>query len=588
VHVTVIGRRGEGVLRVPQAIAVGPQGQIYEGDQYSYVVQRFSSTGRFLGQWGSYGHGSGQLGAIGALAVDHAGDVYVVDSTNSRVEKFDPSGRFLRGWGTRGRAAGQFRFGGGTSPQDPPGGGIAVDATHVYVSDTANSRIQRFTLDGAQPTVWGGPGSGNGGFSNPRGLSVTASALYVADNDNRRVVMLALDGRFRKAIGSFGHGPGQFADPYDVAVDARSGDVFVADDNNNRIVRLSSELSWQDTWDSYSGGPISFIRGVATDRDGRLYVADAALDRVIAFDRSGSTLASWGISGNGTRDFIAPQALALDRSGGFMVVEGYGSRSRLYLLDSTLAYRTRWIGGRGVILGTHHFFGPTAAAMALDGTVWVADRANDVIRHLDSRGGFLGALGGSVSNAPGQFVAPTGVAVGPGGDVFVSDTGNNRLQQFTASGRFVRVFGQGVGLHRPGAIALDGRGTVYVVNSDDRIVELDASGRRLAAWGSHGVGAGQFVRPDGIAIDARGDVFVSDGGNDRVQEFAPTRRFLASWGSSGTGPGQFRGPGGLAISCRGDLVVTDTFNNRVQVFAGVAAVPGCPPSARHRASPAQG
>ncbi len=68
-RVASIGRRGAGVLRCPEALAFAPDGDVYVADQFSHVVQRFSPTGRFLGQWGSYGSGPGQFGAVDGLAV---------------------------------------------------------------------------------------------------------------------------------------------------------------------------------------------------------------------------------------------------------------------------------------------------------------------------------------------------------------------------------------------------------------------------------------------------------------------------------------------------------------------------------------
>ena len=77
----VIGQRAEGVLRFPEAVALGPDGDVYVADQLSYVVQKFSPYGQFETEWGSYGGGHGQFGPIGGLAVDGAGEVYVVDSS---------------------------------------------------------------------------------------------------------------------------------------------------------------------------------------------------------------------------------------------------------------------------------------------------------------------------------------------------------------------------------------------------------------------------------------------------------------------------------------------------------------------------
>ena len=181
-------------MRCPEALAFAPDGDLFVADQFSHVVQRFSPTGRFLGQWGTYGSGPGQFGAVDGLAVDGRGDVYVLDSTHARVERFTASGRLLGEWGHPGRALGEFDFGPGFGPDKPPGGGIAVGGGYVYVSDSASNRIVRFRLDGSHPVLWGPPGSAPGEFSSPRGLAVAGGVVYVADEGNHRIQALSLSG----------------------------------------------------------------------------------------------------------------------------------------------------------------------------------------------------------------------------------------------------------------------------------------------------------------------------------------------------------------------------------------------------------
>ena len=74
-----IGQRGEGVLRFPQAVAVGPDGSVYVADQGSHVVQVFAPDGAFLREVGIAGHTPGQLSGVGAIAVAGDGTLLVAD-----------------------------------------------------------------------------------------------------------------------------------------------------------------------------------------------------------------------------------------------------------------------------------------------------------------------------------------------------------------------------------------------------------------------------------------------------------------------------------------------------------------------------
>jgi DNA-binding beta-propeller fold protein YncE len=608
--VRAISRRGEGVLRCPEALAFAPGGDLYVADQFGHVVQRFSPRGRFRGQWGSYGAAPGQFDAVDGLAVDAAGDVYVLDSTHDRVERFSAAGRLLGEWGGPGRALGQFEFGRGFGPDKPPGGGIAVGGRYVYVADSANNRIQRFDLDGSHAVLWGKPGSGPGQFSSPRGLTVADGVLYVADEGNHRVQALDLRGRPLHAEGTFGKGPGQFVNPFGVAV--HGARVYVVDDNNNRIAVLTRDLRPVEAW-SGAGTPyaLSYIRAGAVDAAGRLYVADTGNERIVVFAATGRGLRAFGTPGIAPGQLIAPLAVAADRAGNVLVAETFGSRSPVYRFDSALRYRAVWERGGGAIVGSH-WFGPSAAAFAADGSVWLTDPRNDIVRHLSARGAYLGALG-SVARAgsdpvayggpsagsgggasrgragaessgagsgPGALAAadllsPDGVAVAPSGEVYVADTGHARIARFAAGGRPLGTLGSGI-LSRPLAVAVALDGNVYVADAGgDRVVELSPAGARLASWGGAGGAPGRFQEPAGIAVDAAGRVFVADRGNGRVQELAAGGRVLAAWGLPGTGAGELSMPTGIATDCRGDVLVADTANNRVLVFAGAAARGAC-------------
>jgi DNA-binding beta-propeller fold protein YncE len=86
------------------------------------------------------------------------------------------------------------------------------------------------------------------------------------------------------------------------------------------------------------------------------------------------------------------------------------------------------------------------------------------------------------------------------------------------------------------------------------------------ATGSH-----HFNQPNDIAIAANGDVFVVQGhtpggGDPRVLKFDKTGKFLKTWGGRGKGPGQFEVAHGIALDAKGQLWVTDRENQRVQVF----------------------
>ena len=238
----VIGQRAEGVLRFPEAVAVGPLGRHLRRRPARLRRAEVQPARRVRGQWGSFGGGHGQFGPIGGLA-DRRRRQRLRRRLQPRPDREVQLRRrlHLRLGPPRVSEPGQFNFGSSQDFTKPPGGGIAVSGAYVYVADSGNNRIQRFNLSGGEPTGLGDQGLGPGQFSYPRGVAANASEVLVSDDDNHRIEQFTPEGAYVAAVGGEGTGPGQFGFPYGVALDA-AGDVFVADDINHRVVKLSPQL----------------------------------------------------------------------------------------------------------------------------------------------------------------------------------------------------------------------------------------------------------------------------------------------------------------------------------------------------------
>jgi DNA-binding beta-propeller fold protein YncE len=392
--------------------------------------------------------------------------------------------------------------------------------------------------------------------------------VYVADEGNHRIQALSLQARPPRPLyteGTFGKAPGEFVNPFGVVV--HGSRVYAVDDNNNRIVVLTRALRYLEEWSGEGTYHLSYTRAAAVAPSGHVYVADTGDERIVAFDPYGHGLLAFGTPGISPGQLIAPLGVASAPGGGAFVVETYGSRSPIYRFGASLRYRGEWQRGGGAIVGSH-WFGPTAAAAAPDGSLWVTDPRNGIVRHLSSEGGYLGALSG--------LSRPEGVALSPSGRiVYVADTGAARILRFSSSGQPLGRLGS-VALDRPAAVAGGPNGAVYVADAGlNRVFELSSDGALLASWGGSGAGLGRFEQPAGIAVDSAGDVFVADRRGDRIQRFSPRGHLLAAWGAPGAGAGQLSLPSGLATDCHGDVLAADTANNRVQVFAGAAARSAC-------------
>ena len=187
----------------------------------------------------------------------------------------------------------------------------------------------------------------------------------------------------------------------------------------------------------------------------------------------------------------------------------------------------------------------------------------------------IGRLGGG----RGQFSSPAGVAVDHQGNVYVADSGNNRIQKFDQDGNFLGAFGTAGGgqgqFNEPWGVAVDGEGNIYVADTwNHRIQKFDSNFRFLKAWGGAFLEVGkrqpgplELFGPRSIAIDADGNLWVTDTGDKRILKFDPDGNPLAQYGGAGSGPGQFNEPVGIAIAPSGEILVADTWNLRIQRFS---------------------
>ena len=225
----------------------------------------------FLFKWGSGGIAPGEFNQPWGIAVDDSGSVYVADTFNHRIQKFSSSGEFLTRWGS---------FGSANSSFNQPGGIAVDDSGNVYVADTLNQRIQKFDSSGVLLTQWKSwVGWVNGQFKSPRGIAVddSGSVVYVADTGNNRIVKFSSSGVIITQWGKKGSGDGrfQFPGPIGIAVDY-SGDVYVADTGNNRIQKFSSSGEFLTKWGSKGSGDGQFDSPypIATDSNGKIFVGD--------------------------------------------------------------------------------------------------------------------------------------------------------------------------------------------------------------------------------------------------------------------------------------------------------------------------
>jgi sugar lactone lactonase YvrE len=281
---------------------------------------------------GLAGTENGQFSAVRDIAIAPDGSIYVADGFNHRIQHFGADGQFISTWGTY--ASVDVGDAPGGTFNEPWGVAVAPDGT-VYVTDTWNYRVQKFTADGKFLSMWGAPGTADlvDTFWGPRGIVIDSKGhVIITDTGNNRVVVFDRDGNFITQFGAKGMESAEFYEPVGLAVDAEDW-LYVVDTWNQRVQVFATDATgtyyqfqkeWQVSgWDGESMENKPFID---VDSSGNVYVTDPDQFRVIAFDRDGNILRVWGTYSNGIDGFGKPVGIAADDSDAVWIADSENNR----------------------------------------------------------------------------------------------------------------------------------------------------------------------------------------------------------------------------------------------------------------------
>ena len=176
--------------------------------------------------------------------------------------------------------------------------------------------------------------------------------------------------------------------------------------------------------------------------------------------------------------------------------------------------------------------------------------------------------------------ATASVAFDANGHLFVLTRGDRTFFEFNPDGTFVRSFGDKL-FTRSHGLRIDRDGNLWATDVGGHVVvKMTRDGQPLLTIGTRGEagewneasGSRKLNQPNDVVIAANGDVFIAQGhtpgpdGDARVLKFDKTGKFIKSWGGKGSGPGQFQVAHGIALDAKGLLWVADRENQRIQVF----------------------
>lgn len=311
------------------AIVSEPVVDPYEGKILSLLPDRII---------GSFGNAAGQLDAPRGIAIGPDKSIYVADSRNHRIQRFAEDGTLLNVWGSFADILS------GDAPQgtfnEPWGIAVGHDGS-VYVTDTWNHRVQKFTPEGDFITMWGffGTAENPDGFWGPRGIIVDdENRVYIADTGNKRIAVFDSNGNFLTQFGEAGFEIGQLDEPVGLAM-GLNGEIYVSDTWNQRIQVFmpdSDKTTYHaiNSWDvvGWFGQSLDNKPFLATDNFGNVYATDPEGFRILAFQPDGQFMMGWGDYSPGSDGFGLPAAIAFDSDKGVWVSDAGNSVLLHYIL----------------------------------------------------------------------------------------------------------------------------------------------------------------------------------------------------------------------------------------------------------------
>lgn len=586
-------------FELPYAIAVDAAGNLYISDINVNVVREvnkatgnistIAGTGAEAGGYPSGGFSgdggpatSANLNSPEGIALDGSGNVYIADSSNQRIRKVTATTSVITTVAGDGAICNALGGDGG-----PATGaalcypfGVAVDkAGNLYVSDRSN-RIHEITAPGTAPTT----AAASPTFSVAPGTYPNTQVVTVSDATPGAEIYITMDGTTAATTGQGYNGPITVDGNATLgAIAAAPGFLVSAPVSASYTITAPPDLviatvagNGQPGF-SGQGGPalqaeLESPAGIAVDQTGNLYISDSANGVVWMVAAATGTISVYagngtlGYSGDGgpatSASLFVPEGIALDSAGNLYIADTYNNRVREVAAGTGIITTVAGNGYNGnsadggpavnALLSS-----PNALAVDASGNLYITNSSYNVVRKVNLATGILSTAAGNGQAGPpsgdggpatsATVPSPYSLAVDSSGNLFIGSPVAGQVRKVAAgTGIITTVAGNGDSYGgtgdggsatkaevNPEGLAVDAAGNLYIANDPATIRRVDAQTGLITRFAGNGYTGGSgdggsatmagLCNPQGIAFSASGTLYITDPCNYRVRAvMAPT------------------------------------------------------------------